>query len=137
MQKSDRRSLRQLIVDLGGGLGDLIREEIALVRAEMSEKAAALREGTLALSLGGTLAFAGFLVLLQSLTLALDLALEALWLSSAIVGLFATGAGATLLGVGSRKIKNQSLTPRRTMEAIRQDKDLLREHIGAPSRDAD
>ena len=78
MQTEDRsedRSLRQLLGDLTESLATLFRKEIQLARAETSEKInhALIAAGSLAA--GGILALAALIVLLQALVIALTTAL--------------------------------------------------------------
>src|SRR2546425_230063 len=88
------RSVARLLTDLADETGILIRQEIALLKAEIQENLGRLGIGVGALMAGGLIAFSGWLALIAAAILGLSIVL-APWLAALIVGavLIALGAG--------------------------------------------
>lgn len=83
--KSDR-SLKDLVSDLRHSTGLLIRQELALAKAELKEKVAGAAKTAVMFGVAGLLAYAGVLALLATLALALVALGVVAWLAALIVG---------------------------------------------------
>ena len=92
----DDRSLGELFGDLAGQTGALVREEVALAKAELTRTETQAGKDIGVLVIGGAVAYAGLLALLAAAILALATVLPA-WLAALIVGLVVAGVGALLL----------------------------------------
>src|SRR5205814_9973652 len=79
------RPVAALLSDLAGETGTLVRQEIALFKAELNEKLAQIGLGAAALAAGGVIAFSGWFALLAAAILGLSYVL-APWLSALIGG---------------------------------------------------
>jgi hypothetical protein len=126
------RSLIGLFSDLFRETSTLVHEEAQLAKAEISEKVSRLGSGAAAMAAGGAVLFAGFIVLLFAAVNALALFLppeQAAWLAPLIIGLIVMIAGYIALAKGRREFKAESLTPSRTMESLRRDTQLVKEHL--------
>lgn len=124
----EERSLRDLFTELMRDLTGLVRQEIALAKAEASEKLSELGIGVAALGIGALLAFAGLLVLLDALVLKLSDRMNPA-LAALIVGGIVLIIGLFLLIRGKNGLSASSLMPRRTTESLRRDADLLRDRV--------
>lgn len=124
----DERSLASLFKELTGEMSVLVRKEVELAKVETTEKATQAGAGLASLAVGGAVAFAGFLVLLAALVLGLGQVM-ALWLAALIVGVVVLGIGFMLLQKGRDNLKAQNLTPRRTVESLRRDKQFAKEQM--------
>jgi hypothetical protein len=51
------------------------------------------------------------------------------WLAPLIVGLAVMVLGFIALGIGKRELSGSNLTPSRTMDSLRQDGQLVKEHV--------
>ena len=130
------RSLGDLLRDLSSETGDLLRKEVELAKAELSEKAARVGTDVGAVALGGAMALAGGLALLfaaiTGLTALLDTFLPlgvAVWLAPLIVG-----GVLVLLGYGRVKtaiadLKTMSFAPRQTTQSLQENKQWLKTKI--------
>jgi uncharacterized protein (DUF2062 family) len=80
---------------------------------------------------GGLVAFAGLLELLDAAVYALAAAFEQWppWLPSLLVGLVVAGAGLALLMRGKNRLRPRNLAPRRTVESLRQNAELIKEQV--------
>lgn len=130
------RSLGDLLRELSGETGDLLRKEVELAKAEFSEKATRVAADVGAIALGGAMAFAGGLALLLAaiygLTALLDTFLPlgvAVWLAPLTVGavLVFMGYGRIKTAIGD--LKSASLAPRQTTQSLQENKQWLKAKI--------
>lgn len=120
------RSTGSLLSELAHQVSELIRQEAALVRAEVSEKVDQARNGVVSIGTGAVVAYAGFIILLASAVLGLNLLVDAMWLSALIVGGIVTLIGLALLASGRKNLRSDNLTPERTLSSLEKDKALAR-----------
>ena len=106
----------------------LIRQEMALLKAELSEKFSRVGQGATALGAGALIAFSGWLVLLAAAVLGLATVVPA-WLAALIVALLVLAIGGALVYIGKSRFDADSLTPRRTLRSLREDEAWLRERL--------
>ncbi|MGH7522332.1 MAG: phage holin family protein [Gemmatimonadales bacterium] len=85
--KSKDRSLKQVVSDLRSDAGLLVRQEIALAKAELTEKVRGVAKRAAMVGAAGLLAYGGLLVLLAAIILALIAIGVAAWLAALTVGL--------------------------------------------------
>lgn len=121
------RSVPQLFRELADEGVDLVREEIALAKAEMNEKLESYRKATMSMGAGGAMLLAALLTLLwtanRGLTALLTLWVGldvAVWLSPLVLTVVLGAIGASLLGAGKKRMKSESLTPRRTKATLQE-----------------
>lgn len=87
------RTLRQIVSDLRTDAGLLVRQEIALAKAEVKEKAQGVAKQAALVGAAGMLAYAGLLVLFAALILGAIALGVAAWLAALAVGvLIVSGA---------------------------------------------
>ena len=125
----DDRSLGELFGDLAGQTGTLVREEVALAKAELTQTATQAGKDIGVLVIGGAVAYAGLLALLAAVILALATVLPA-WLAALIVGLVVAGVGALLLQRGRAALAHTDLAPRQTMATLAADVDTVKGEKG-------
>lgn len=130
------RSLGDLLRDLSAETGDLLRNEVELAKAEISEKAARVGTDVGAVALGGAMAFAGGLALLfaaiTGLTALLDTFLPlgvAVWLAPLIVGAVLVFLGYGRIKTALGDLRNISLAPRQTTRTLQENKQWLKSKI--------
>jgi uncharacterized membrane protein YqjE len=126
--EGDRRSIAALFGDLLSESTTLIRQEIDLAKAEASQKVGQVGRGAAMLGAGGAVAFAGFLYLLLSASVALENWVEP-WLAPLIVGAVTLIVGLILLGVGRSRMSADSLQPRRTLRTLEEDREWARAQV--------
>jgi hypothetical protein len=125
--RSDR-SVATLLADLANETGMLLRQEIALFKAELQEKLGQLGWGIGSLAVGGLIAFSGWLVLLAAAVLGLS-TVVAPWFAALIVGLVVLALGAALLLFGKSRLDTEALVPRRTLNSLRDDEAWIRDQV--------
>jgi hypothetical protein len=114
----EERPLSELLRDLLQEVKLLIRQEMQLLKIELSQKASQAGKNVIALALGGALAYAGLLILLVAATLGLTLVMPG-WASALIIGLMVVGAGVALLQKGIRGLKQLNPLPQKTLNSLR------------------
>jgi uncharacterized membrane protein YqjE len=100
----------------------LVRQEVQLARVELEQKASRIAGALTTVGTGGLVTYVGALALVAGLILLLaDLAGIDAWISSLIVGGVLAIAGYVMLQGGLRRLKQTDLTPRRTVETLKDD----------------
>jgi hypothetical protein len=127
-QSREDRSLGELFSELSRDTSTLVRQEIALAKTEMSEKASTVGKNVGFLAVGGAVAYAGFLVLLGALVVILALFLP-WWLSALIVGFVVAAIGYTLVQKGISTLKQVDMAPRETIESLKEDKEWAKKQV--------
>jgi cytochrome c biogenesis protein CcdA len=108
--RREQRGLGELFAELGAELRLLIRKEIELAKAEISEGAAALAKNVATIAVGGVLGFAGLLVLLAAIVIGLGHLIGYGW-SALIVGVVVLAIAGGLAMSGIKNLKQTRLAP--------------------------
>ncbi len=119
--------LAEIVGSLATDLGDLVRGEVRLARAELDQKLDRMILAALWLVGGALVAFAGLVVLLQAAALALAIVIPA-WAAFLIVGLLIVIVGALLARSGLAMLSLKGLTPNRSLASLQKDATLVKEH---------
>ncbi|MDP9477616.1 MAG: phage holin family protein [Actinomycetota bacterium] len=122
----DDRSLGELFSELSQETTTLVRQEMNLAKAEMSQKASRVGKDVGFLAAGGAVAYAGLLAILAGVIALLGLIIP-LWLSALLVGLVVAGVGYFLVRRGLDALKQEDLAPRETMETLKEDKEWAKD----------
>jgi len=128
----DDRSLGALISELAQDTTTLVQQEVALAKAEMSEKASQVGQSVSTLAIGGVILLAGLLALIDFAIYGLAELLPpdlSPWLGALIVGVVLSVIGYIMLQSGRQKIKSTTLTPERTTTSLQRDKEMVKEHV--------
>ena len=125
--KADR-SIATLLSDLASETLLLLRQELALLKAELHEKFSRVGKGATALGAGALIAYSGWLVLLLAAVLGLAEAVPG-WLAALIVGVVVLAIGGGLLWFGKSRFDADALTPHRTLRSLREDEAWLKDRL--------
>lgn len=98
----------------------LMRNEVALAKAEFSRTLTQLKGGAVALALGVVVLVAALLSLLAAVILALSLVI-APWLSALVIGVVLAIAGLLMLQAARKKLQPSNLEMERTQTALKRD----------------
>jgi uncharacterized membrane protein YqjE len=100
---------------------ELIRSEIRLAQAEVTEKGKRVGIGIGMFSGAGLMAFFGFGTLLATIILALSLVMDA-WLAALIVTVVLFAVAGVLALIGKNKVQEATpLQPERAVEGVKED----------------
>jgi len=119
--------LRDLFGSLVADFQDLVRGEVRLARAEMSQKFDRVVMAAIWLVGGAFVAFAGLVVVLQGIAAILALAMPT-WAALLIVGVAIVIIGAVVARSGMAMLSLDTLSPDRTAESLKKDARVVKEH---------
>lgn len=114
----------------------LVRDEIALARSELNEKARLAARQSLLMFIGAVLALFASFALLAACTLALAHLLTiwtpreaALWLAPLAMAIVSAAVGAILLHRAIARLRADGLVPTRTLESMRDSGRLFKDRL--------
>lgn len=128
-QVRDERSLGELFATLAQETSTLVRQEVQLAKAELTESATEAGRGITSLLIGGAIIYAGFLAILAAIILALWNAGMAGWLAALIVGLIVAAIGAFLVMRARSSLDPARLAPRKTVATLKEDTQWAKEQL--------
>lgn len=129
VEKSEK-SLAALFSDLTRDTVELVRQEIALARAELSQKVTTAQTALASMAVGAAVILAGLFLLLQAVVAGVAMILPpeiAPWLAPLLVGAIVAAIGYAMLKGGKAKLDADHLMPQRTMDSLRRDKAVVQE----------
>ena len=118
---SHRRSIPEIFSDMVNQLAMLFGKEIALARAEMTEKISQAVSGLALVIIGAVMLIPAIVVLLGAAGAALEAAGIDTIYSALIVGGAALLVGLILLLIGLGRLRTETLAPTRTIAQLRRD----------------
>jgi uncharacterized membrane protein YqjE len=128
--------LGDLFRQLAQDSATLVRQEVALAKAEIRENVKTVARNATMIALGGVVALLGVLVLIAFLVMLVGDALDEYWLGALIVGaLFVIVGGVTAMKA-MQNLKRESLAPEQTIQTLKEDKQWLQTEIQQVRRGA-
>lgn len=122
----DDRSVSELVSQLSDQTTHLIRDEMRLARAEMSDKAKHAGVGLGFFGTAGSLAFYGIGALVTAAIAGLSLVLD-VWAAALIVAAVLFIIAGILALIGKGEVKQASPKPERTIDSVKRDVDEVKE----------
>jgi len=120
------RSLGELFGALADQAKMLVNQEVALAKAEATEKAKSAGKGVGFLAAGGFVAYAGLLAVIAGIILLVGQWVP-MWVSALIIGIIVALIGYLLVQKGLNNLKAENLKPRQTAGSLRENKEWLQE----------
>ena len=117
----EERSLGDLFADLSRETTTLVRQEVALAKTELTQKATRVGKDLGFLAVGGAIAYAGLLAFIAACIIALNLIVHLWWLSAAIIAVVVAAIGYLLVRKGLDNLRTSNLAPTQTIESLKQD----------------
>ena len=124
----EQPSLGDLFADLATQTGKLIRQEAALAKSELSDKAAAAGKDIGMIAAGALIGYAGVLAVVASMIILLSYAMP-LWASALAVGIVLGVVAYFLVSSGMSHIKNANWAPQESIESIKEDAQWLKKQV--------
>ncbi len=134
----EERSLGDLFSELASETGTLVRQEVALAQTELTQKAAAVGKNVGFLVAGGAVGYTALLVVLAAVVIGLTQFISYLsgwhlitsaWIAATIVGLVVGTVAYVLVTSALAKLKDMELTPRQTVETLKEDAEWLKNQV--------
>ena len=121
-------SVGELLSDLARDAGAIVKDEVRLVKVEMSQKATKVAVNTGVMVAGALVVHAGVIALGLALVIGLTTFMP-LWAAALVVGVTVVGGGAMLLMKGLTALKNLDPVPYETVASLERDKQWLKEQV--------
>jgi len=120
LAKAEISELGVLFGKLARESTELLHQEVTLVKAELSQKVAQAGTSAGMIVAGGLLAYAGLLAVIAGVVILLAGILP-WWLSAVVVGVVVIAAGGLLVRSGWDGLKPDALAPRQSLETLKED----------------
>lgn len=129
-------SIAGLLRDVRDQTTLLMRQEVALAKAEVNEKISRFVKDLAYLISGGLGAFAGLIFILHSVTASVAKGLNAAgwegqspWLAPLLVGLLVIFGSSFCIARGISTMRNESLVPEKTLDSLKEDKQWMQNKV--------
>ena len=123
---TDPRSIGEMFADLTREARLLIQQEIQLAKTELSHNAKRVVPSLTMIVAGGLIAYGGLLAIVAGIVLGLIAIGLAAWAAALLGGLVVAGIGYALLRAGLASFRPRDLTPRETIQTLKEDARWLR-----------
>lgn len=124
----EERSIGELFSELAGETGTLVRQEVALAQAELTEKATSVGKNVGFLVVGGAIGYAALLAVLAAIIIGLAAWIPA-WASALIVGIAVGAVGFFMISSALTALKKNDLTPKETIKSLKEDAQWLKNQV--------
>jgi len=124
----EEKSLGDLFSELASETSNLVKQEVSLAQAELTQKAVKVGKNVGFLVVGGAIGYAALLAFITALIIGLSYLIPA-WAAALIVGIVVAIAAAVLIMSALNALKNVGLTPTQTVETIKEDAQWLKDQM--------
>ena len=124
----ENKPLGDLFGDLAADMSNLVRQEVALARVEMTQKAKRVGKNVGYLVIGGAIGYAALLALLAAVIMLLARVMPN-WGATLLVGILVAGISWLLIGKAMTALQETELTPRETVETLKEDAAWMKQQI--------
>jgi ribosomal protein S18 acetylase RimI-like enzyme len=124
----DDRSIGELLAQLSQETAELVRREVQLAEAEMTQKAYRAGKNAGFVAAGGAVAYAGLLAIVAGMIMLLGRSRRRRpWLSAFFVGLSVAGVGSLLALKGIEALRQEGVAPQETLETLEENREWLKD----------
>jgi uncharacterized membrane protein YqjE len=120
MAEKQDRSIGELFSELASETGLLIRQEVALAKVELTQKANRVGRNVGYLVLGGAVAYAALLALLAAIIILLANVMP-WWVAALVVAVLVGIIAGVVISKALAALKNTEVAPRQTVETLKED----------------
>jgi len=124
----ENRPLGDLFGDLATDMSNLVRQEVSLAKVEITQKAKYVGRNVGYLVIGGAVAYAALLAILAAIIMLLARVMPH-WGATLIVGVVVGAVGWMLIGKAMMALQQADLTPRETVETLKEDATWMKQQI--------
>lgn len=124
----EERSLGELFTNLANETGTLVRQEVALAQAELTQKAASIGKNVGFLVVGGAVGYAALLAVIAAGIIGLANFVPA-WAAALIVAAVVGIIAFILISSALAALKKTEITPRETVETLKEDAQWLKNQV--------
>jgi uncharacterized membrane protein YqjE len=127
-ENRSEKPLGELFSDLASDMSNLVRQEVELAKVEVGQKAKHVGRNIGYLVVGGAIAYAALLAVIAAIILLLDNVMPS-WGASLLVGVVVAGIGWLLIGKAVSALQQTDVTPRETVETLKEDAAWVKQQI--------
>lgn len=124
----EEKSLGDLFSALASDTSTLVRQEVALAQVELTQKATKVGKNVGFLVVGGAVGYAALLAVIAAVIIGLSYFIPA-WAAALIVGAVVGIVAYLLISSALTALKNTDLTPRETVETLKEDAQWLKNQV--------
>ena len=128
VRRMEDRPLGELFSDLVNETTTLVRNEVALAKVELTQKATKVGTNIGSLVIGGAIGYAALLAVCAAVILLLASVMPA-WAAALIVGAIVGCVSWLLISKALSELKNMDLKPQETVESLKEDAQWIKEQI--------
>ena len=128
MADKQDRSIGELFSELAGETATLIRQEVALAKVELTQKAGKAGGHVGSLAIGGAVAYAALLCALAGVIILLA-GLVPLWVAAFVVAAITGLIGGMMISKALAGLKQINVAPRQTIETLKEDAQWAKEQV--------
>ena len=127
-RRLDERPLGELFSDLVSETTTLVRNEVALAKVELTQKATKVGSNIGSLVIGGAIGYAALLAICAAVILLLDRVMPA-WLAALIVGVIVGVVAWLLVNKAITTLRTMELKPQESVESLKEDAQWIKDQI--------
>ncbi len=124
----DNKPLGDLFSDLASEMSNLVRQEVALAKVEVGQKAKYVGRNIGYLVVGGAVVYAALLAIIAAIIMLLDRVMPS-WGAALLVGVLVGVVGWLLIGKAMSALQQTDMTPRQTVETLKEDATWMKQQI--------
>lgn len=124
----ESKPLGDLFGDLAKEMSNLVRQEVALAKVEMTQKARRIGKNVGYLVVGGAIGYAALLAVIAAVIMLLDRYMP-IWGAALVVGILIAGISWLLIGKALNALQETEITPRETVETLKEDAAWVKQQI--------
>src|SRR5687768_2215081 len=128
VRRMDERPLGELFSDLVTETTTLVRNEVALAKVEITQKATKIGTNIGSLVIGGAIGYAALLAFCAATILLLDRIMPA-WLAALLVGAIVACVAWMLISKAVTALRNMDMKPQETIESVKEDAQWIKDQI--------
>ena len=128
VRRIEERPLGELFSDLVNETTTLVKNEVALAKVELTQKATKVGRNIGSLVIGGAIGYAALLAICAAAILLLSTVMPA-WLAAVIVGVIIAAVSWMLISKAITTLRNMELKPQETVESIKEDAQWIKDQI--------
>lgn len=128
METQDTRSIPELTKDVAFHLGDMLRNELKLARAEATEGVKSMGGGVGQIAAGAVVGVSALTLGLLAVAFGLSEVMP-MWAATAIVAIVTAIAAWGLVTAGQKALANKDLTLPKTREQVARDVQAIKEQV--------
>jgi hypothetical protein len=128
MADKQERSIGELFAGLASETATLIRQEVALAKVELTQKASKAGANIGSLAIGGALAYAALLCVLAG-AINLLAGLMPWWVAALVVAGIVGLVGAMMVSKALAALKEMNIAPQQTIETLKEDAQWAKQQV--------